>query len=195
MEQIRSFIAITLPPEIKQELGNLQGKLKKPSEPGVKWANTEGIHLTIQFLGNIDARRVEEITTAISQASSDIPPFELSIGGLGVFPNPRQIRVVWAGIGGQMSILKQLHQNIEENLKPLGFNAEKRSFKPHLTLARVRQETPAQVHQRLGKLVAETEFTASRPFAVTAISLIQSKLTPKGAIYSELASVKLKDKK
>jgi len=95
MEQVRCFIAIGLPDEIKEGLVQLQAQLKSGNQPGVKWVDPYGIHLTLKFLGSVAADRIDPITGAMGEAAQGIPPFRLKVEGLGVFPSLRRVQVVW----------------------------------------------------------------------------------------------------
>jgi 2'-5' RNA ligase len=192
MEQIRCFIAIELPEEIRAGLSRLQSKLKSANPPSVKWVDPQGIHLTLKFLGVVDINITGQITKAMKEAASGIPPFHLEVKGLGVFPNLRWVQVAWVGIGGEIDKLVQLQKRIESNLERLGFTPEERAFTPHLTLARVREQASPDERQKLGQLIADNKFEVVYTFPVDAISLMQSQLTKAGAIYSQISSVQLK---
>jgi len=192
MEQIRCFIAIELTEEIRAGLSRLQAKLKSANPPSVKWVDPRSTHLTLKFLGSVDADMTSLITEAIGEASYGIPPFHLEVKGLGVFPNLRRVQVAWVGISGEIDKLTQLQKRIESNLAGLGFAPEERAFTPHLTLARVREQASPDERQELGQLITDTKFEAVYTFPVDAISLMQSQLTRAGAIYSQISSVKLK---
>src|SRR3989304_906792 len=101
MEQIRSFIAIELPDELKLALGQLEIQLKAGKPSSVKWVDPHSIHLTLKFLGNIALDRTGEITRAMEEATQGIPPFHLAVKELGVFPNLRRVQVAWVGISGE----------------------------------------------------------------------------------------------
>ncbi|TET17784.1 MAG: RNA 2',3'-cyclic phosphodiesterase [Dehalococcoidia bacterium] len=193
MEQIRSFIAIELPDELKLELIQLEARLKLDKQPWVKWVNPDSIHLTLKFLGNIAVDRTGEITRAMEEAVQGIPPFHLKVKELGVFPNLRRVQVAWVGISGEVDKLSQLQKGIESNLTPLGFAPESRPFTPHLTLARLRDQASLDERQRFGQLIASTTFEAAYTIEVDAISLIRSQLTREGAIYSRISLVGLKE--
>jgi 2'-5' RNA ligase len=192
MEQIRSFIAIELPDEVKSALAQLQTQLKTGKQLPVKWVDPYSIHLTLKFLGNIDLNKVREITGAMEAAAQGISPFKLEIKDLGVFPNLKRVRVVWVGVSGEVAQLSQLQQRIESNLVPLGFAREARSFTPHLTLARVREQASPDEQQSFGELIASTKFETVYEFDVDSINLMKSQLTREGAIYSRISSIKLK---
>ena len=192
MEQIRSFIAIELPDELKLELTQLEARLKLGKQPWVKWVDPYSIHLTLKFLGSIVADRIGEITRAIEEAVQGIPPFRLEVKDLGVFPNLRRVQVAWVGIGGEVDKLGQLQQRIESNLAPLGFAPESRPFTPHLTLARLRDQAPLDERQRFGQLIVGTRFEGAYTIEVDAVNLMRSQLTREGAIYSRISSVRLR---
>jgi len=191
MEQIRSFIAIELPDELKLELARLEDQLKSHRQPWVKWVSPDGIHLTLKFLGDIAADRTEEITKAMAEATQGISPFQLEVKELGVFPNLRRVQVAWVGISGEVDKLSQLQKRIETNLTPLGFAPELRPFTPHLTLARLRDQASPDERQRFGQLIANSKFEPAYTFPVESVSLMRSQLTREGAIYSQISSVKL----
>ncbi len=192
MEQVRSFIAIELPDELKLELSQLVAKLKSGEQSWVKWVDPYNIHLTLKFLGNVAVDRLDDITGALEKAAQGIAPFHLEVKELGVFPNLRRVQVAWVGISGEVDKLAQLQQHIESNLTPLGFAPESRPFMPHLTLARLRDQALLAERQRFGQLITGTRFEAANAIKVNAISLMRSQLTREGAMYSRISSVGLK---
>jgi 2'-5' RNA ligase len=190
-EQIRSFIAIELPEEVRRGLAKLRSEMERAEHRFVKWVDSEGIHLTLKFLGNVPFKQVAEVTKAIEAAAQGVPPFHLEISGLGAFPNLKQPRVLWVGIGGEIDTLLRLQQNIDSALASLGFAKEERPFMPHLTLARVRQGASPMERKNFGELAMSASFEASYPIDAKAVSLMRSQLTPEGAIYTRLSMVGL----
>ena len=188
---MRSFIAIELPDELRLALGALQTRLKSHNQPWVKWVDPYSIHLTLKFLGNVAAVKLDEILKAIKEAAEGIPAFHLKVKGLGVFPNPRRVQVAWVGLNGEITILSQLQQRLETSLAQLGFTPESRPFTPHLTLARVRDRASAEERQSFGQIITSARFEAGYEFEVTAICLIRSQLTREGAVYHQIGSVGL----
>ena len=191
MEQVRSFIAIELPDELKLGLTQLEAQLKMSKQPWVKWVDPYSIHLTLKFLGSIAIDRISEITKAIEEAVQGISPFHLEAKGLGVFPNLKRVQVVWIGISGEIDKLGQLHQHLESNLVRFGFIPESRPFTPHLTLARLRNQASLDERQKLGQLIASTKFEAACTIKVDAINLMKSQLTREGTVYNRISSVRL----
>lgn len=192
MEEIRSFIAIELPEEVKRGLARLQAQLKAGKQPSVKWVDPYNIHLTLKFLGNITTDKIGGITEAMEVAAQGIAPFPLELSDLGAFPNLRRVQVVWVGVSGELAQLSQLHQRLESNLTPLGFAPENRPFTPHLTLARFREQASPEEQQNLGQLLVGKKLEATYGFTVHAINLMQSELTREGPIYRLTSSVELK---
>ena len=189
--EIRSFIAIELPEEVREGLARLRSELERDEHRFVKWVDPGGIHLTLKFLGNIPFKQVTEITKAIEEAAQGISPFHLEISGIGAFPNLKQVRVLWVGISGEVDKLSMLQQNMDSALAALGFAKEERSFVPHLTLARIRQGASPSERRSFGDLVGSTIFEDKYHIKVNAISLMKSQLTPAGAIYTRLSVVGL----
>jgi 2'-5' RNA ligase len=192
MEQIRSFIAIELPADVRSALAELQAGLRTNNPPQVKWVDPDSIHLTLKFLGNIPAAKINDIGDALVQVARDFSPLSLEVQGLGVFPDFRRVRVVWVSLGGDISQLKQLQQRIDSSLMPLGFARESRPFTPHLTLARVRERATPAEQQQLGQIISDARFKTTHRFTAESISLMQSQLTTGGAIYRQITAVGLK---
>ena len=191
MEQIRCFIAIELPSEIRAELDSLEEGLKAGQHPFVKWVAPEGIHLTLKFLGSVASNKVSEIIEAISKAAQGASAMHLQMGGLGVFPNWQRPQVVWVGMRGEIEKLAALQRNIETALAPLGFPPESRGFTAHLTLARLRERASPGEKQRFGEWLRSARSESRTAFEANSLSLMRSQLTPAGAIYTRLASVEL----
>jgi len=192
MEQVRSFIAIKLPDELKIELSELEASLKLNYRSSVKWVDPYSIHLTLKFLGNIAADKIGAIVRVMEEATESIASFRLEVGELGVFPSLKRVQVAWVGLKGDVDRLGYLQQRIESGLIPLGFAPESRKFTPHLTLARLRDQASSSERQRFGELIANTGFKAIHSIEVDAVSLMKSQLTRDGAIYSRISSVALK---
>jgi 2'-5' RNA ligase len=191
MEPIRAFIAIELPSQIKAALAQLQDNLRTSKSASVKWVDPEGIHLTLKFLGNVDESEISALTKTLSEAVRGVAPFSIQLGDPGAFPNAHAPRVVWVGVGGEIEPLLILHNNIDRVLAPLGFPPEKRTFSPHLTLGRVREETLPGERRRLGENVATLKTGVKSSFKAESLSLMRSKLSREGATYSRLASFEL----
>jgi RNA 2',3'-cyclic 3'-phosphodiesterase len=191
METIRSFIAIELPEGLKNELGQLQAKLKTGGD-FVKWVSPDSIHLTLKFLGDIAEDKVPEINGGIIEAAAGISPFTLNMEGIGVFPNLNRIQVIWAGLTGDLNQLLDLQKKVEENMFLLGYPEEERKFTPHLTLGRVRYQPPPADRQKFAQALTGTIFKSRNTIDVKAVNLMKSRLTPQGAIYTELSSTILK---
>ncbi len=188
-ERIRTFIATDLPAESREALRGLQDRLRLGSRAPVKWVDPDSIHLTLKFLGGIEAGLVPRILDVIVESVRGVRPFQVELKELGAFPSLNRVRVVWVGLGGEIDKLALVQRRIEAGLVPLGFPAEGRAFSPHFTLARVREQATPDERRRLGELIAATTFEAGGRFNVDAIHLMKSQLTREGPIYSRLGSV------
>ncbi|MFQ6015366.1 MAG: RNA 2',3'-cyclic phosphodiesterase [Anaerolineae bacterium] len=193
MEQIRSFVAIELDESVAAGLAEVQKRLKGQAVAGpLRWVAPRNIHLTLKFLGNIPAARVDEIQAAMAEACQGLSPFQLTFGGLGCFPGLARPRVVWVGVEDKTGTLTELQGAVERNLKAIGFPPEGRPFSPHLTLARVRKPIRSGQIRKLGGLIQATTVGQIGQMTVEEVSLMRSDLRPTGAVYTRLAAVTLK---
>lgn len=186
MADIRSFICIEIPEEILFRLKNVQDHLK-PHSRGVRWVRSEGIHLTLKFLGDVAERRLPDIARAVQLAAQNIKPFDISLNGFGAFPDFRRPRIFWIGIQENAGMLVRLQRRIEEELEKEGFQAEKRPFTPHLTLGRVKSNDNIGAVSRI--LSAENIGVAE--FRAREIVIKKSELQPSGALYTSLYNIEL----
>ncbi len=187
---MRAFVAVELPPAVTQELANAQRRLGRGAVDVARWVAPKGIHLTLKFLGDVEARRTAEIADAVATACRSAQSLELNLNGAGCFPRPERPRVIWIGLGGDVSGLQRLQRLVDVALVGIGFPAEARGFTPHLTLARIRDGgDAAQVRglmERLQGLVVEPV-----TFFAEEVALIRSELRPEGAVYETLSTVRL----
>ena len=178
---MRAFIAIGLDEVIRARLAEAQERLRA-ARASVKWVKPELIHLTLKFLGEIEADAVEGIMGVVAQAAEGIGPFDVRVAGLGAFPPRGAPRVVWAGME-EDARLATLQQLLEAGLEPLGFPAENRPFTAHLTLGRVKDPRHAGALRTLVEAEASADFGTQR---VAEILLMQSVLSPSGPTYTPL---------
>jgi 2'-5' RNA ligase len=190
--QIRCFVAIELPAEVTAGLADLRAQLERPSQHYVKWVRPEGIHLTLKFLGSIQAGRQADVSDTVRRAVEGTRPFHLEVSGLGGFPSLQQPRVLWVAVGGDIEQLQALQRKIDDALAALGFPREERRFVPHLTLARVRQGASPGERKALGDVAMPLRQTGSYPLVAASVSLMRSQLTPDGAIYTCLSRADLR---
>ena len=186
-QEIRSFIAISIPETILQAIAEAQETLKG-YDLGIRWVRKEGIHLTLKFLGNIGWDDVEEIRVAMKEAAKAFSPFTVRGEGIGVFPDLKRPRVIWVGVSGEVDVVRGLQRDLESRLNGLGFAREKRAFKGHLTLGRVKGRLDVA---RLTKALEALEGFRTHSFTAQSVVLFQSDLRPHGAVYSKLAEVPL----
>ena len=191
MEQIRAFIAVELPPAVREAVESVVRELRSGIGDGVRWVRPEGVHLTLKFLGDIDAGSVPAVSRAMAQCAASAAPFDLFLEGVGVFPNARRPRVIWIGLGGALEPLLALQHSIDRELEGLGFARERRPFTPHLTLGRVRDGVLASQVRGVSEAVAATTVERRAELSVREVSLMQSDLRPSGAVYTRLYAAEL----
>ena len=180
---IRAFLAIDPPEEILQAIGRIQGRLQMMIHGELRWVRPEAIHLTLEFFGDIPESAVADIAAVVEPAAAGAAPFSLAIGGAGVFPDQRRPRVLWLGMNGDVPRLLLFQQGLEAELGRIGFPAEERPFRPHLTLARIKS---ARGLTGLERALEMEEGSTAGEFTASGIGLIRSELTPRGAVYTRL---------
>lgn len=182
MSKIRTFLAIELPKEIKDNLREVQNNLKSKG-PQVKWVRSESIHLTLNFFGNIEENSIDDIFHAVNTVVPRFNPFHLEVRGVGVFPNISRPRVIWAGIEFERGTLDILHKELNTQLSRIGFEPDKREFTPHLTLGRVK--TLKEKRQLIERIERVKDHNLGS-FHVDNLFLFKSDLQPTGAVYTKL---------
>ena len=178
---MRLFIALPLETSVKDALGGIISDLKSHGGP-VKWVKPDNIHLTLRFLGETDENLVSKIKTEIDAVAAAHTQVTTSISKLGGFPNLGRPRVIWVGIEHNLELLSKMARQMELKARELRFEKEKRAFKAHLTLGRVRQPRGLE---RLTEAM-QAYVLEEIPVQFDRIVLFKSTLTPQGPIYDRL---------
>ena len=175
---MRVFIAIDLPNDIRKQLKELQHAFR-PLSNAARWVAPESIHITLKFLGEVPEKRIEQIDDALTGLTWK--PFTIAVHGVGFFPGARSPRVFWAGMDAPT--MQELTEELDARMDRIGFEKEKRAFRPHITLARAKtSRIEAALVAASGKYNEHNfgSFTADRIF------LVQSTLKSTGAVYTKL---------
>jgi len=183
-ETIRSFIAFDLNNEsMLQRFREVQDKLVKTGAD-LKLVEPQNIHITMRFLGDIKLTIVDSVHEAMKKVP--FSAFNCEIKGLGVFPDLRYARVIWAGMKKGADELKSIFNELEPNLRQLGFRPDPKGFSPHLTLARVKTGRNKAELARCVQDMVNYDFGIVR---ADCLRLKKSVLTPRGPVYSTLREV------
>lgn len=179
---MRCFIAVKIPEELKEKILEVQKKLERTGAD-LKLVEKENLHFTIKFLGEISEKQVEEVKTFLTSLKEKA--FEISVAGLGVFPNENYMRTIWLGIKEKLFL--ELIKKVEDGLSKI--RKEQHELNSHLTLARVKT---AKNKEKLKTSFTELKNTEIGKMKVKALELMASELTPKGPRYRVLQEFKLK---
>jgi 2'-5' RNA ligase len=160
-------------------ISELNEKIETP--PYVKWVKKENLHITLKFFGETEKNNL--IEEEMKNLENEILAFDISLTGVGAFPNRKKAKILWVGVDKGKDNLFQLFSITENKVAALGFEKEERKFHPHITFARVKK----------GKysLPLNIDFSFG-PFSVNEISLFKSTLTPNGPIYEIISEVPLR---
>lgn len=171
---MRSFLAINLPRDLKEEIGKLVSGL---NYPGIKKVSPENFHITMRFLGEIDDRQAEAIKKKLGEIEAE--KFKVSLDKICFFPNENRMRVIWIGVKEGQDKIINLQKEIDLRLEELGFPKEQNEFKPHLTIARIKFiKDKKRILEDAGCIKIEKSFTAE------SFDLMQSILDRSGPEYS-----------
>jgi 2'-5' RNA ligase len=186
-KSLRAFIAAPLPRAIIAAMGSVQDDLKA-HEVRARWVRPENIHLTLKFLDDITPEDVNGIIATVESAVRGRKPLVLSARAVGVFPGLSRARIIWTGLTGQVNALAKLHHALDTSLVKLRFPKEKRPFKGHLTLGRIKGNTGPK---KLDRAITACRDFKSEPFTVDKLILCKSDLQASGAVYTRLAGISL----
>ena len=173
----RVFIGIPIGHKIKSILPSIKSVFNCNSSP-IKWILIENIHLTLFFLGNVSNKDIPYLIQSVEH-NIECNNFQLTITGTGVFPSSNLPKVLWLGVCKGIDELTSLHSQVEKSIKIFKENTEETTFKPHITIAKIRRKyTKIDVLPFLNTVYSPIELD------VNSICLYESKLSPEGAQYT-----------
>jgi len=180
---LRLFFAVELPGDVREAAAAHASRLRRDfPEARASWPRPESLHLTLKFLGETEAARVESLSSAATAAAAGLNPFTLTIEGAGSFPPRGAARVLWLGVRDEAGQLSRLQLRLDNECAAQGFPRESKPYRPHLTLARLRAPHAAALsdeHRR-------TPF-GPHTFQVSDFVLMRSELGPGGSRYTPLS--------
>jgi len=194
---IRAFLAVELSEDFRNQIARIQQELKTslarelPGAVHLSWVRPASIHLTIKFLGDIDEQIIEPLREELAEVFMDQRAISIPLERLGAFPSFQAPRILWVGAakqweqGEDAKRLAALHETVETCCDALGFAADCRPLKPHLTLARIKAggRECGQALARSGVLDWPVSLGA---LAVESVALMKSELNPTGSVYTKL---------
>jgi 2'-5' RNA ligase len=180
-----------VPAAVQSTIGDIIAKLSETSGDAVRWVRPEGVHVTLKFLGEVSQKKLPAIKMALQEAVVRHSPFNLELSNIGTFGGREGLRLMWVGIAGDVLRLEAMVRDVNLALAVVGFEPERRPFRPHLTLGRVRDIVPtrrrAEIEVDVGKVtVPEVDWRTNQ------ITLIKSRLTPRGAEYDVISTFPLR---
>ena len=186
-ETIRAFVAFELPKGIIDALARVQEQMRG-LRVDARWVRPANIHMTLKFLGQVPASDIETIGRSVMEAARGRGPIVLSVRGVGVFPGVRKPRVAWVGLNDPDGGLLCLHQELETRMSSVGYPAEERPFKGHLTIGRFKGSISAPM--LITALNACQDFE-TEAFSLDTLTLFQSELMPSGPVYTKIVRATL----
>ncbi len=149
------------------------------------------MHVTLAFIGWLEETRVAQVTTAVEGAAARAYAFDVPLEAVGRFPPTGRPRVVWVGTGAAQDRILALGELVRDALSEDAVPFDLKPLRPHITLARVREDVAVQDARAIGSAVARARVPAGLRFRAEVVSVMQSVLAPKGPRYSVLAECQL----
>ena len=177
---IRTFISIDVP--VTDEMESLFDRLRHIG--GIRVPPSKQIHLTLKFLGDTDDKKVVRLCSTLKEALSEEGSFEITVEGLGAFPDRKNPRIVWLGIKDQERLMA-IAEKVDDTVKKMGLKCDDKRFSPHITVGRTDRRVD------LKELFKESEDVEFCIFRCDRVDVMKSVLTPKGAIHSVIESIQL----
>ena len=188
---MRLFVAVEIGERLSQRVAEVSRELQRRAAEAaprakVTWVPPGRMHLTVRFIGEVDDERAAMVGKAF-EVPLAVAPFTLALCGVGTFPRSGTPRVIWVGVTDGHDGLLASETEVTSRLTPLGIPEEDRAYSPHLTLARVREPAGLKT-AHLVEGLTDRQFGTAR---IGAITLFQSKLSPKGPTYTSLLHIPL----
>jgi 2'-5' RNA ligase len=192
---VRLFIALETNEAMQQTVAAVQRSLRRRGDMPVRWVAPERVHLTLQFLGNVVAAHVPSLIEALGPAIAPHSAMLLRAGEVGAFPSADAPRVLWLGVRGADDGLYALQQAVRDAVHGVeGVVADRKPFRPHLTLGRVRagrRDMPGLT--AVTAALARPVTVPPMAWPVREVALIRSILGPGGSRYTALERFPLRD--
>lgn len=185
---VRTFIAVDISPEARQTLQGVARRFRLEFPQGVAWTNPQGFHVTLKFLGNISPDLVGRVMGSLTAPAAAANSFHLGLAGLGMFPNSKRPRVLWAGLNGDLAGLSALYLAVGQSLTTLGFAPEDRLFSPHITLGRVKRGASVGLLSKISGSVTAAPQPHAHSWQVESVCLFRTDLHPSGAEHTVIGS-------
>lgn len=186
--KIRSFLAFDIDPKVRAKLGALISDFQKKGK-GVKWTEPDKLHVTLKFFGDVEEDVLRNIHERLKDGLVDEHVQKLFCQGIGVFPNWKYPRVIWAGFGGDVDPVIELQGRIEKLLHGFPIEKDKRAFRLHLTIGRAKEISSASGLIHLVEGLGPIEFGE---VVVDRVTIYKSVLTKEGPVYTPLYTIEFK---
>jgi 2'-5' RNA ligase len=188
----RAFVAVLLDEQTRRAVAAQIDRLR-PLSRVVAWVPPHNLHLTLRFLGDQTEEQLAEVMPALEEAAVGVPPFTLSLKGLGAFPGLDHPRTLWVGVSAGVQEVQRLQARVAGALERRGVSIEARAWQAHVTIGRVTDEKRwrGEGMPELRSAVMRGAAASFGAMLVASIALMRSDLYTSGARYTGIASVAL----
>ena len=188
MTTVRLFVALNLPDDVRARITREVIDPLRARVRGVRWVRDDMLHVTLAFLGERNEAEAREAHAVVREVATSRDPIQVTLSGLGVFPNAAKPRVLWLGLADPNPV-RELHRVFERERARLGVPAEGRAYHPHVTLGRVAQTPETAASEDLAAVLAAVQFEAT--VTLSSLDLMRSETSPAGPRYATLLAAPL----
>jgi 2'-5' RNA ligase len=185
------FVALSVSTLVRSNLQQFQDELQRVVPfKALRWARAEQFHLTLRFLGGVQAERVDDAVAALLKECRLFAPLQLTASGLGSFPKSGSPRVLWVGVEDQSQQLERLWKTVQTVTQPFTAEPPERHFVGHITLARLNGLSRPEAEQ-LAEVVRSAKHKMFGQWTANSMGLFSSELSSQGARHSLVAAIPL----
>jgi len=188
MGQIRTFIAVDISNGIRNSAFKAITRLSGQATD-YNWVEKDNLHITLNFLGDVEEAEVPKVCRVVEETVTEFGSFDMSVQGLGCFPNLEKPRVVWLGVDQGQQELQALNDRLAGALEELRFPREIKDYHPHLTLGRIRRG--GRWSPGISEFVEQQSHLRAGNMIVDKVGVYSSFMDRSGPTYTPMAKVNL----
>jgi RNA 2',3'-cyclic 3'-phosphodiesterase len=190
---LRSFIAVEIPADVQRAISQGTGFMRNSfQKPLVRWVESQNIHLTLKFLGDVSPEKLERIAVALKDEIKSRERFSMTVNGLGVFPNSSHPRIIWIGLTAPPALI-ELQRCVEQFSSRMGYAPEERPFSPHLTIGRIGQAATQAGLAEIKAALDSHSIGNIGTVQVDSLNIYKSDLQAGGPVYTRLYRIPMKN--
>lgn len=181
---MRTFVALDLPENIKEDVAGVINNFSSSCPFGVNWVPQENLHITFQFIGETKEEDIHDIAEFLETNFSELSALLFTNSKLEILPG-RDPKIIWISLENNDSLIQKISKRLKSKLRQMGYKIDSRRLRFHITLGRIKKRLPENMVEQI--LTTELKIDG---FEVSEASLYKSLLKPQGPRYIEIINFK-----